>query len=118
MLKTVAALASGEGGTVIFGVTDDAEAIGIRPPDADKCMLTVGSMIRDSITPEPRYQLRTTELDGHLLLLAEVSPGNRWYAYNPAKPEFYVRRGASTVPARMDEIATGFRPEQDRRLRR
>jgi hypothetical protein len=116
MLKTIAAFASGEGGTVIFGVTDEAMPTGINPAEADKCNLALGAMIRDSISPEPPYRLRTTELDGHLLLLAEVGAGGRWYAYNPAKPEFYVRRGASTVPARMDEIAAGFRPQPDRRL--
>lgn len=65
-------------------------------------------MIRDSITPEPPYRLRAAETEGHLLLLAEISAGGQWYALNPAKPEFYVRRGASTVPARMDEITDGF----------
>lgn len=83
----------------------------------DQHMLVVASMIRDSITPEPPCRLRAAEMDGHLLLLAEVSAGRRWYALNPAKPEFYVRRGASTVPARMDEITTGFgRKPADRSL--
>jgi hypothetical protein len=108
VLKTVAAFASGEGGTVLFGVTDDAQVVGIGPATLDRQMVAVSSMIRDSIDPDPPYILRAAELDGKTLLLVEVASGGRWYALNPVKPEFYVRRGASTVPARMAEIAAGF----------
>ena len=118
MLKTVAAFASGEGGTIVFGVSDDAQPVGISSAVIEQHKLAVASMIRDSITPEPPYQLRAAEIDGHLLLLAEISAGGQWYALNPAKPEFYMRRGASTVPARMDEITAGFsRKPADRSLR-
>lgn len=112
MLKTVAAFASGEGGTVLFGVTDDAQVVGITPATLDRQMVAVSSMIRDSIEPEPPYTLRAAELDGKVLLLVEVVSGGRWYALDPAKPGFYVRRGASTVPARMAEIAAGFGQNQ------
>lgn len=109
VLKTVVAFASGEGGTIVFGVDDELQPVGLDPAAMDLYMRTVSSMIRDSAAPEPTYNLRTAELDGHALLIVEVTPGRRWYALNPAKPEFYVRRGSSTVPARIDEIAAGFR---------
>lgn len=108
VLKTIAAFASGDGGTVLFGVDDDAQVLGVDPADLDGLMLKVRNMIRDSIEPEPTYELRATELDGRTLLLAEVSGGAQWYTLNPARPEFYVRRGASTSPARKREIAAGF----------
>jgi hypothetical protein len=111
VLKTIAAFASGEGGTVLFGVADDAQVAGLNPAVLDRLNVAVTSMIRDTITPEPPYTLHAAELDGKTLLLAEVSGGGRWYAVGPARPEFYVRRGASTVPARMDEIAAGFTPQ-------
>lgn len=112
VLKTVAAFASGEGGTVLFGITDDVQVVGTGPASLDRQMVAVSSMIRDSIAPEPPYNLRAAQLDGKTLLLVEVAAGGRWYALNPAKPEFYVRRGASTVPARIDEIAAGFGQNQ------
>lgn len=108
VLKTLAAFASGEGGTVLFGVDDDAQVVGVDPAAMDGLMLAVGNMIRDSIEPEPQYLLRAAELDGKTLLLAEVIGGGQWYTLNPARPEFYVRRGASTPPARKPEIAAGF----------
>ncbi|MEN3308964.1 MAG: hypothetical protein V7603_5166 [Micromonosporaceae bacterium] len=108
VLKTIAAFASGDGGTVLFGVADDAQVVGVDPAALDGLMLAVGNMIRDSIDPEPRFRLRAAELDGRTLLLAEMNGGGQWYTLNPARPEFYVRRGASTPPARKHEIAAGF----------
>lgn len=112
VMKTVAAFASGGGGTVLFGVADDAEVVGVDPAARDRLTLAVGSMIRSTIEPEPTYQLRMVEWRGKMVLLIEIVGGGRWYAVNPAKPEFYVRRGASTVPARLDEIASGFSQQQ------
>ncbi|WP_439427704.1 AlbA family DNA-binding domain-containing protein [Micromonospora sp. LA-10] len=108
VLKTIAAFASGDGGTLLFGVDDAAQPIGLDPTTMDRITVAVGSMIRDSIVPEPPYVLRVAEMNGRTLLLVEVTGGGRWYALNHTKPEFYVRRGASTVPARIDEIAAGF----------
>jgi predicted HTH transcriptional regulator len=111
-MRTVAAFASGGGGTVLFGVADDAEVVGIEAIARDELMLAVGSMIRNTIEPEPPHELRTVQWRDKMVLLVEVSAGGRWYAVNPVKPEFYVRRGASTVPARVDEIAAGFGQQQ------
>ena len=109
VLKTIAAFASGEGGTILFRVDDEAQAVGINPGDLDRHQLALASMIRDSIGPEPSTSLRPVERDGKTLLLLEVAAGGRWFALHPnTTPEFYVRRGASTVRARHDEIATGF----------
>lgn len=117
VLKTVVAFASGEGGTIVFGVNDELQLVGLDPAAMDLHMRTVSSMIRDSAAPEPPYRLRAAELDGRALLIVEVTPGGRWYALNPAKPEFYLRRGSSTVPARIDEIAAGFSHDSRQRRR-
>ncbi|MEU2633222.1 ATP-binding protein [Micromonospora fulviviridis] len=108
VLKTIAAFASGEGGTLLFGVDDETNVVGVNAADLDGLMLAVGNMIRDNIEPEPPYQLRPAEVDDKTILVLEVRAGGRWYALNPLKPEFYVRRGASTPPARMHEIVAGF----------
>jgi hypothetical protein len=108
VLKTVAAFASGGGGTVLFGVDDHAQVVGIGTAALDQYQAAVSQMIRNSIEPEPPHSLRAVQADGKTLLLVEVAAGGRLYALHPAKPEFYVRRGASTVPARLGEIAAGF----------
>lgn len=108
MLKTVAAFASGEGGTILFGVDDEAQVVGVDAAVLDRLEVAIRSMIRDSIAPEPTYSLRVETLGDKTVLAAEIQAGGRWFALNPLKPEFYVRRGASTVPARMDEVTEGF----------
>lgn len=113
MLRTVAAFASGEGGTLLIGVADDTRVVGLNPAEVDHLMLALGQMIRDSIEPEPSYRLRPSEVDGKSVLVLEVPRSGRWHALNPLKPEFYVRRGASTVPARMHEIFGQAGPNMD-----
>ena len=116
VLKTVAAFASGEGRTILFGVDDEAQAVGVDPAALDRHQFALTSMIRDSIGPEPPASLRALERDGKTLLLVEVAAGGRWFALYPnTMPEFYIRGGASTVRARHDEIAAGFGRQSNHR---
>jgi hypothetical protein len=68
---------------------------------ADDCWeMTHGEVTLAQASPAPSAW---PDLDGKTLPLAEVSAGGRWYAVNPAKPEFYVQhpmtvRDATHVP--------------------
>jgi hypothetical protein len=110
MLKTVAAFASGEGGTILIGVTDDAQIIGVDATKLDDLMLQLHNMIRSNIDPDPDVTVRAVPLDGKTVLLVEVPAGGGWYVYGREKPEFYLRRGANTVPARLPEITSRLVP--------
>ncbi|RPF24882.1 helix-turn-helix domain-containing protein [Streptomyces sp. TLI_185] len=111
MLKTIAAFASQDGGTVLIGVRDDLQIVGL--PDGanvDKQVLQVVGMIRDTLEPVPPYDTRVIDHDGKTVLAIEVSGGGQMYAYRDGqRAEFYVRVGPNTVPARPHEIAAGFR---------
>ncbi|MFI9830805.1 helix-turn-helix domain-containing protein [Streptomyces sp. NPDC051913] len=111
MLKTVAAFASRDGGTVLIGVRDDLQIVGLpEGSNVDKQELQVVDMIRDNLEPAPPYETRVIDYDGKKVLAIEVSGGGQMYAYrNGQRPEFYVRVGPNTVPARHHEIAAGFR---------
>ncbi|MFG2887380.1 helix-turn-helix domain-containing protein [Streptomyces sp. NPDC048297] len=113
MLKTIAAFASRDGGTVLIGVRDDLQIVGLpEKPTVDKQELQVVGMIRDSVEPVPPYESRVIDHDGKKVLAIEVSGGGQMYAYrdrDSQRPEFYVRVGPNTVPARHHEIAAGFR---------
>ncbi|MFF4316890.1 helix-turn-helix domain-containing protein [Streptomyces sp. NPDC001507] len=113
MLKTIAAFASQDGGTVLIGVRDDLQIVGLpEKPTVDKQELQVVGMIRDSVEPAPPYASRVIDHDGKKVLAIEVSGGGQMYAYrdrDSQRPEFYVRVGPNTVPARHPEIAAGFR---------
>lgn len=111
LLKTIAAFASQPGGgTVLIGVDDGLSIVGLAESTViDKEMLTVASMIRDNLEPEPPHTLRVLEDDGRNVLVIEVESAGRPCAYrNGQRMEFYVRRGPYTVFARYSEIAAGF----------
>ncbi|MEV6383170.1 ATP-binding protein [Streptomyces sp. NPDC051773] len=111
MLKTIAAFASQDGGTILIGVSDDLQIVGLpEKPTVDKQELQVVDMIRDRVEPAPPYESRVIDHDGKKVLAIEVSGGGQMYAYRDGqRPEFYVRVGPNTVPARHHEIAAGFR---------
>ncbi|MFD7702163.1 helix-turn-helix domain-containing protein [Streptomyces caelestis] len=111
MVKTIAAFASQDGGTVLIGVRDDLQIVGLpEGANIDKLVLQVVGMIRDNLEPVPPYEPRLIEHDGKTVLAIEVSGGGQMYAYREGqRQEFYVRVGPNTVPARHYEIAAGFR---------
>ncbi|MFH9072550.1 AlbA family DNA-binding domain-containing protein [Streptomyces alboflavus] len=111
MLKTIAAFASRDGGTILIGVRDDLQIVGLpEGSNVDKQELQVVSMIRDSVEPAPPYESHVIDHDGKKVLAIEVSGGSQMYAYRDGqRQEFYVRVGPNTVPARHHEIAAGFR---------
>lgn len=54
MLKTIAAFASQHGGTVLIGVQDDLQIVGLpAESNVDKQILQVVGMIRDNLDPVP-----------------------------------------------------------------
>lgn len=116
-LKTIAAFATGTGGTVVYGVDDEtAEPVGLDTATMliERQRDRLVNMIRDCIAPEPRYDPRLADVDGKTLLVLQVHAGGRGaYALFPEHPEFYVRRGASTFRARQEDIAAAFqRPDE------
>ncbi|MEU0403297.1 ATP-binding protein [Streptomyces sp. NPDC006197] len=113
MLKTIAAFASKDGGTILIGVQDDLQIVGLPEQlNIDKQTLQIASMIRDNLEPVPIYESRVIDHDGKKVLAIEVSGGGQMYAYrNGQRLEFYVRVGPNTVPARHHEIAAGFQQD-------
>jgi hypothetical protein len=107
-LKTVAAFASFNSGTLLVGVEDDGEIVGVPAADRDPMQLLIASAIRDNIEPEPHYQLRWVEHEQKHVLVLEVEGRPTWHVLYPKKPEFYVRRGGSTLRAKREHIAAGF----------
>ncbi|AEM88747.1 AlbA family DNA-binding domain-containing protein [Streptomyces violaceusniger] len=110
MLKTIAAFASQDGGTILIGVQDDLEVVGLpEESNVDKQVLQVVGMIRDSLEPVPSYETRVIDHTGKKVLAIEVASGGQMHAYrNGQRLEFYVRVGPNTVLARHHEIAAGF----------
>ncbi len=111
MLKTVAAFANGAGGVILLGVEDNSGVVvGIDTKALPKGSVlalrdALVDMVRATVIPEPQIDMQHCEIDGKLVLVLYVDAGSqRPYGLNPAKTVFYVRRGATTFPARPDEV--------------
>ncbi|WP_433054265.1 AlbA family DNA-binding domain-containing protein [Dactylosporangium sp. CS-033363] len=107
-MRTVAAFASWNSGTILVGVNDEGSVVGIPPADRDKVAVAITNAIRTNVTPEPPYAMRWIEHEGRHVLAIEVVADTQWHACGLQEPRFYVRRGASTMPATLPEIAMGF----------
>jgi Putative DNA-binding domain len=111
IFKTVAAFANGLGGSIVFGVEkDEATICGLPDADllAERDRLT--QLARSLVTPAPDVQARSYQLDGKSLLVLAVERGTD-PPYGIVLPgrqnrpiEFYVRRDATSFPARAEEI--------------
>jgi hypothetical protein len=111
VFKTVAAFANGHGGSIVFGVEkDEATVCGLDGVDLIAARDRLTQLARSMVTPAPEVEVQPYELDGKKLLVLTVSRGTDppYGITLPGKKdkpaEFYVRRDATTFPARSDEI--------------
>ncbi len=113
VFKTVAAFANGSGGTVVFGIEKDEATVcgldGIDPLEERDRLI---QFTRSTVTPAPVIETRLYDIDGKAVLVLSVEAGpDAPYGITHITPgpkdkpiEFYVRRGATTFPARPEEI--------------
>jgi Putative DNA-binding domain len=126
VFKTVAAFANGSGGNIVFGVEkDEATICGLSQIDPLRERDRLTQLVRSTVTPAPEIEASCYDLDGMTILVLSVETGaSPPYGItlpgHKDKPvEFYVRRGATTFPARPEEIrgavlatAPGYAPAQ------
>ena len=72
-LKSVSAFANGEGGTLIFGISDDNQVVGLS--DAEGDAEKISEEIKTKLDPVPVVNLEYKEIDGKRLILLHVYPG-------------------------------------------
>ena len=65
-LKSVSAFSNGIGGTLLFGVDDNKNIIGL--PDVKSDSEAISRLIKERITPLPQFVLRPYQQDGKDLL--------------------------------------------------
>ena len=103
VLKTLAAFLNAHGGTLIIGVADDGEPVGIdadKFPNEDKMYLHLVNLIKDRIGPSHMMYLhpRFDEYKGSRVLVVECLPAKSPVFVRDGKQErFYVRTGAATT---------------------
>lgn len=108
--KDIVAFANGDGGRVLYGVTDGGIIVGLDGTPA-KTRDRLSEFVRSRVFPSPPHRILPRQVDGKLVLVLEVTP-NQQVLYSllidSNKPEFYIRRNGTTYPARADEITAIF----------
>ena len=107
VFKTVAAFANGHGGNLVFGVeSDEATVCGVEDGDLIKARDRLAQLAWTLITPSPVVEVRPYEVDGKTVLVMTVEKGGAPpYAVKiKGQAEYYVRRDATTFPARPEDI--------------
>lgn len=108
MMKTVAAFANREGGSILIGVTDDRELKGIPETRIDRAQNAVSQMINSWVRPPAPHSFNILPIDDSDKVVLElvVLEGTHIYgAGRPAEtPIVYVRPYGTTERASPSEI--------------
>ncbi len=109
VMKTVCAFANGEGGSVLFGVDDDGEALGIATSGIAQLIDSLTQMAGSWVEPRPTldFQLLPLDENGMAVLEMRVMPGAGLHGSRSRRgsdPVVYVRHYATSVRARPGEI--------------
>ena len=102
VLKTIAAFLNSDGGTLLIGVNDNGEALGLEKddfPNADKMMLHLTNLVRDRMgTIFMRFlKLSVEEVDGkQIFRVVCQSSTEPVYLRFKNSEYFYIRTGPST----------------------
>lgn len=96
-LKSVSAFANGEGGTLIFGISDNDQIVGLvdAKGDAEK----ISEEIKSKLDPVPTVNLELKEVNGKKLVLLHVYPGQEtpYYYIGDKQRLAFVRVGNESV---------------------
>ncbi|MGM9763609.1 MAG: ATP-binding protein [Candidatus Cryptobacteroides sp.] len=105
-LKSVSAFANGEGGTLIFGISDDDKIAGLA--DAERDAEKISEEIKNKLDPVPAINLEPKELDGKKLVLLHVYPGQEtpYYYIGDKQRLAFVRVGNESVVADRIQLKT------------
>lgn len=102
VMKTIAAFANGEGGTLLFGIDNDGAVLGLGIDNARKTLDRTTQLIRDWVRPHVDFDAELTEVDGKQVLLVRVDAGAEppyGVGTTERRIDYYVRRSATSFPA-------------------
>jgi hypothetical protein len=103
ILKTIAAFLNSHGGTLVVGVMDDGNPVGVEADkfeNDDKMLLHLDNLIKDRIGPQHslHIQPRFDDYQDKKVLVVECKPGKApVFVKDGSIERFFVRGGASTT---------------------
>ena len=98
-LKSVSAFSNGEGGTLVFGISDDNQVVGLA--DAESDAERISEEIKTKLDPTPAVNLEFKEVGGKKLVLLHVYKGQEtpYYYIGDKQRLAFVRVGNESVVA-------------------
>lgn len=98
-LKSVSAFANGEGGALIFGISDDGQVTGLA--DAEGDAEKISEEIKSKLDPVPAVNLEYKVIDGKKLVFLQVYSGQEtpYYYIGDKQRLAFVRIGNESVVA-------------------
>ena len=115
VFKTLAAFSTGNGGALVFGMDPDELTVTGLDGDARKLRDHVYDLIGQIVIPPPAVTITHHQVGEKTILVLGVEPGPL-PPYGIAvdkgsrtKPEYYIRRGASTYPAQPGDLRDAAR---------
>jgi hypothetical protein len=110
VMKTVAAFANGEGGSLLFGITKEYEVIGVPGANIATDEDRISDLIDDWVSPRPTWRFEVypvSDKPGFVVLALHVEQGAEPpYATGTKNvpSQYYVRHASRSVPARPNEL--------------
>lgn len=102
VMKTIAAFANGQGGTIVFGVDDDGQPVGLTDKDLNAARDRMTNLINHWVRPRVNFHPETVLVNTATLLLVRVTAGTTppyGIGTSDDKVVYYIRRAATTFPA-------------------
>ena len=98
-LKSVSAFANGKGGTLIFGISDDDQVVGLT--DAEGDAEKISEEIKTKLDPIPAINLEFVKVEGKNLVLLHVHKGQEtpYYYIGDKQRLAFIRVGNESVVA-------------------
>jgi hypothetical protein len=110
-LKTIAAFINSRGGTLLVGINDSKEIIGIEKDNfvsSDKLSLHITNLIKTRLgkNSPPLIKYKFIDVDGKTILKIECEKGNKpvFLKTQENEEEFYIRAGPSTAQIKGSEL--------------
>ncbi len=104
VLKTISAYMNSNGGTILVGISDKGEILGLETEgfeNNDKLGLHLTNLIKHKIGPEylPYIKYDLVQIDGKTVLKIDCSPSGKYVFIKGenSEEEFYVRNGPSSA---------------------
>lgn len=106
-LKSVSAFANSFGGALIFGISNDGEAVGLDNAEADA--EKISELIKTRISPMPLFKLRFEEVNNKKIIVLDVLTGDE-------TPYYYAADGVMTAYTRMGNESVPVDSTEHKRL--